>query len=157
MLSHSLSQFPLLSNEFDLWDLIRWRKWKMELKNKSNPAMVEPKVNCGPAFQAQRHTAAWNRPLTKALDTPCSSLVQSPIVCLHCTLEWEEVLFHYQRSSFSSCDRHIKLVLMKHRDEESESRFEIMFIDPQRDYYEARKNQFKTRWKEPSFHLTCNL
>lgn len=55
------------------------------------------------------------------------------------------MLFHYKHPS--SCDWHIKFVLMKHRDEESESRLEITFTALQRDSYGSKKYQFKTKWK----------
>lgn len=58
---------------------------------------------------------------------------------------WEKMLFHYKHPS--SCDWHIKFVLMKHRDEESESRLEITFTALQRDSYGSKKYQFKTKWK----------
>lgn len=47
----------------------------------------------------------------------------------------------------------LKLVLMKHRGEESESRLEVLFIAFQRDYYEVKKYHFKTKWKEIEFQL----
>lgn len=104
-------------------------------------------------MKKRRNAARWNLPLIKAFryalfyHRSSNHLLYVSIA----TLRWEKVLFHYKYLyHYNWC---IKLVLMKHRNEENESRLEIMFIAFQRNYYGAKKYHVKTKCKEVSFQL----